>query len=595
MPRPLSRSESLKGTRVGPYEIQRLIGHGATASVFEALNVELGRRVAIKVLHEHVASDARIRGRFEREGKVAAQVHHPNALDVLDVGEEQGLSYLVMELLEGKNLREHLEARMSERRDARDQGPLDVPSALALILPIASALGAAHAIGAIHRDIKPANILLARVLRGEVRPKLVDFGLSKLADDDVFLTSSDLVVGTAEYMAPEATLGTRYASPLSDEYSLAAVLHECLTGHPPIEAGDFVELIEGIRAGIQRPPSALVAGIPPALDAVILRALHRNPENRYPTVRAFGAALLPFADDATRRTYERDFEGSGRSAREGAGPASGPPSAPRGPAGSGLPVPASGPAAGPSSGPRKSAAAVTAAPPRTPAPAHLPDKPRTPRPGKALSAVDVHPELRPLPCPAGASPFRFKGLPYRGFVHMVSHAIPGGLDAFCRELEDPTVRDFIRQPFLATGRYDVLPIVPLMATAARLIGVPWDTFVRTSTQAQTRYDARTVYKRLYDGATKQDTPARIARFEAQHNDYATFSAWFDGPHKLILQNEGFPAYLWPWFSVMQPAYTEEATAIVGAPARAVSLPFVHTGKREGFDVGTTRCEVRWER
>jgi serine/threonine protein kinase len=535
---PLSSSDQLIGKRLGAYEIKRLVGHGATASVFEAVNAVDGnaRRVAIKILHEHIASQAHVRARFRREGKVAAQLRHPNALEVFDVVEVEGLAYIVMELLDGQDLRKALAER----------GPLDTQAALALVLPVLSAVGHAHAVGAIHRDVKPANIVLARVSRDEVRPKLVDFGLSKLVDDDGQLSSTDLVAGTLEYMAPETTLGTRYCSPKSDQYSLAAVLYECVTGRPPIEADSFIQLVEAIRTGDVARPEKLRAGVPPAFGDVLLRALSRNPENRYPSVRAFGHALLPFADDDTVRTYGADFTSSS--------------------------TPSPGPRQYPSSG----AHGVVKA-----------SRSVTPNPESG------RPELRPLPCPAGSSPFRIKGLPYRGLVHFVERLLPGGLDRLCSELEDPTLREFIRQPFLATSRYDVLPFVPLSATLARLASQPFDAFVRAATEAQARYDARTVYKRLYDGATKQDAAQRIARFEAQYNDFGDFDAWFDGPNVLVLQRSRFPAYLSPWYRVMHPAYTVEATSIIGMPAKATEQAATPAGRRKGLDLVTCRCEVHW--
>jgi hypothetical protein len=178
-------------------------------------------------------------------------------------------------------------------------------------------------------------------------------------------------------------------------------------------------------------------------------------------------------------------------------------------------------------------------------------------------------------------------------MHLVKSAVPGGVDGLCEALTDPSLQQFVRQPFLATAKYDVLPFVPLSATLARLFSQPFETFVRTVTIAQARYDARTVFKRLYDGATKQDAPARIARFEAQHNDFATFSAWFDGPDVLILQHAGIPAYLSPWYVAMHPVYTEEATSLIGAPAVATERPPSPAGKRDGFELVTSRCEVRW--
>jgi serine/threonine protein kinase len=212
----LQRSEQLRGTRLGGYEIVRLIGHGATASVFEATHVALGRHVAIKVLHEHLASDEQVQKRFVREGRIVARLRHPNTLSVLDVGVESGLPYLVMELLGGSDLRSLL----------ADIHMLSVEHALEFLLPIASALAQAHDVDVLHRDLKPANIFLSRDLRGDVVPKLVDFGLSKImaGEPTTSLTAAEVVAGTVLYMAPEQTLGVKHCSPASDQYSLAAIL-----------------------------------------------------------------------------------------------------------------------------------------------------------------------------------------------------------------------------------------------------------------------------------------------------------------------------------------------------------------------------------
>ena len=283
----VSRSEQLKGARLGGYEIVRLIGHGATASVFEATHVALGKQVAVKVLHEHLASDEQLQSRFVREGRVAARLRHPNTVDVLDVGVESGLPYLVMELLAGGDLRSLL----------ADIHVLSVEHALGFLLPIASALAQAHDLGVLHRDLKPANIFLSRDLRGDVVPKLVDFGLSKIASGESTssLTATELIAGTVLYMAPEQTLGVRHSSPASDQYSLGAILYECVTGEAPFTADGVYALLERIRSDIVRPPSHLNPRIPEDFDAALLRALHRDPAKRFPSVRALARALLPFA------------------------------------------------------------------------------------------------------------------------------------------------------------------------------------------------------------------------------------------------------------------------------------------------------------
>jgi serine/threonine-protein kinase len=193
-----SRSDLLVGARFGQYAIVRTIGHGGSASVYEARHVVLGRLDALKVLHEHLAASAQIAARFLREARVAAQLRHPHIVDVIDVGVEGTTPYMVMELLEGEDLSSLLSR----------QGRLPADEALALLLPIASALAFAHDRDAVHRDVKPANVFVGHDLRGDPLPKVVDFGLSKLVGKEEGLSLTEgAMVGTVHYMAPEQTLG----------------------------------------------------------------------------------------------------------------------------------------------------------------------------------------------------------------------------------------------------------------------------------------------------------------------------------------------------------------------------------------------------
>ena len=305
----LTRNEILLGAKLGPYEIVRFIGQGGTAGVFEGRHVALRKPVAIKILHDHLAGDSTIAARFVREGRIAAQLRHPNSLDVLDVGEERGVAYLVMELLDGTNL----STRLAERR------ALPLEDALALLFPVAAALAHAHGHGIIHRDVKPANIFRARDARANVVPKLVDFGVSKIVDapEGAPLTVTNLVMGTVLYMAPEQTMGGKFATAKSDQYSLAAVLYECIVGRTPFEADGFYELIEAVRTAVPPAPSARNARVPQGLDDVVLRGLARDPEKRFGSVRAFAAELLPFASEALAGAWRRDFVESTSPAKAG--------------------------------------------------------------------------------------------------------------------------------------------------------------------------------------------------------------------------------------------------------------------------------------
>jgi serine/threonine protein kinase len=538
------RSDRLKGARFGAHEIVRLIGHGATASVYEAVHVGLGKAVAIKLLHEHLATDEHLTARFVREGRVAARLAHPNAIDVLDVGVEDGVAYLAMELLRGSDLRAIL----------ADVGALPIEHAMRFLLPIASALQHAHDAGVLHRDLKPANIFLARDVRDDVVPKLVDFGLSKVVTGEMesALTQTELVAGTVLYMAPEQTHGVRFASPASDQYSLAAVVYEAITGAPPFDPeGGIYALIERVRTTSPRPPSAARPGVPPAIDGVILRAMEHEPAARYESVGAFARDLLPFADEATRRTLERDF-------------------VPRS-AASGSPAPA-GPSSRTPSGRELAASAETRA--------------------EILVTTSSVRAARPLPCRAGTSPFHIKGLFYKGFVHAVSATI--GLEAFCEGLVDPDLRAFLRQPFLASGRYDVLPFVPLTQAMATRLGVALDELVRTSTAAQARYDAKHVYKLIFDSRDPAAVADRISRFNTQIYDFGTFRGEIPEPGRITIEFSEIPAFLEPWFGPMHVAYTVESLRIAGAADVGIRSHVVKdAGTRDGFPLQTFRTSFEW--
>ena len=544
-----ARSEQLKGARFGAYEIVGLVGHGATASVFEATHVSLDKPVAIKLLHEHLAADVQITSRFLREGRVAARLQHPNIVNVLDVGTDQGVPYLVMELLNGSDLRSLL----------ADVGSLTVEHALDFLLPILSALVHAHAAGVIHRDLKPANIFLARDARDAIVPKLVDFGLSKLTGAAGELTSSltatGLVAGTVLYMAPEQTVGVRNSSPASDQYSLAAILYEAVTGVPGFTGDGVYALLEAIRGGALRPPSEAKVGIPAGFDAVLLRAMDRDPARRWPSVRAFGRELLPFARPAIAGLYERDFAERTSETRTSA-----------------------------------SRPSVRGEVRRTSVEAET----RIEQPAPALERESgASRKIEPLPCPAGTSPFHIKGLHYRSFMFHVSRTV--GTEAFVEKLEDESLVRFVNQPFLATRRYDVLPFVPLFATLARMLGAPFEALLRTSTAAQVRYDARTAYKLILDANRPEDIAERVGRFNTQIYDFGKFGAFVPEKNHVTIVFEEIPAYLEPWFAPMHVAYAVESLRLSGA-ANVVVLSHVaeKAGARGGFPLRTYRTALRWQ-
>jgi tRNA A-37 threonylcarbamoyl transferase component Bud32 len=273
------------GAHVGQYVVVREVGKGAMATVYEARHAELGKHVALKVMHPHLAVDPTAASRFLREGKAAAQIHNPHVVDVYDVGTHEGVPYLVMELLDGPDLALFL----------RSRAKLPLGELADVMLAVASAVHAAHSVGVIHRDLKPSNIVLAKRATG-LSPTVLDFGISKVTSDvDRDLTASEVLLGTVHYMSPEQTRGGRNASALSDQYSLGVLLYECATGIKPFSGSSPYALMHAIVSSKVTAPSSVDPALPDGFDAVVLRAMHRDPKRRFADVRELGAALFPWA------------------------------------------------------------------------------------------------------------------------------------------------------------------------------------------------------------------------------------------------------------------------------------------------------------
>ena len=203
--------------------------------VYEAEHTGLKKHVAIKTLHSTMASDPLIRARFLREGEAASKIRHPNVVDISDIIDDGAFPYLVMEFLEGESLEALIDREV----------PLPLHRIADLLLPIFSAVNAAHEEGVVHRDLKPANIFLCRQRDGSLVPKVLDFGISKLADysDTKGLTGTDSILGTPEYMSPEQIRGSRDVTSASDQYALGVILYECATGRLPFTNESMYELI----------------------------------------------------------------------------------------------------------------------------------------------------------------------------------------------------------------------------------------------------------------------------------------------------------------------------------------------------------------
>ncbi|MHC4261911.1 MAG: serine/threonine-protein kinase, partial [Planctomycetota bacterium] len=273
------------GLRLGPYRLERRIGQGGASTVWEAFDPRLARKVAIKVLHPHLALSRRQVERFEREARLAANLHHPAICKLLDVGVEDGLHYLVQELVpEGRTLLDLIaenELRIGTGGGFRE---------MALIMHrVCEAVGAVHAQGVAHRDLKPNNILM----RHAADPVVSDFGLSAVTEeDDLGLTS--VKAGTPFYLSPEQVDGQQHADVRSDVFSLGVTLYECLTGRRPFEGESAVVVGRRIVEDEPVPPRRLRGSISRDLETICLVALEKDPTRRYPDASAMAADLASF-------------------------------------------------------------------------------------------------------------------------------------------------------------------------------------------------------------------------------------------------------------------------------------------------------------
>jgi serine/threonine protein kinase len=280
----------------GQFRVLEKIGTGGMGSVYKASQPAMNRMVAIKILHPKLAGRKDLTSRFRREARAMSQLTHPNTAKVFMYGEaeDDGSLYIVMELLEGKNL----------NQTVRKEGPMPTERAIPILIQVCGALQEAHDLGIVHRDLKPENIFLSRQGGIADYPKVLDFGLAKVTErqmqpGSVILTQEGMVFGTPEFMSPEQAQG-RVLDARSDIYSLAVILYEVLTGKLPFSARTPMEYIQKhvMEPAIPLNQRVPERQFPKGLEDVLTLALKKKPDERYQSAAEFGEALRPFGGSA---------------------------------------------------------------------------------------------------------------------------------------------------------------------------------------------------------------------------------------------------------------------------------------------------------
>jgi serine/threonine protein kinase len=281
------------------YELQDPIGRGGMATIYRAVDLRMGRPVAVKILREVYSSDPKFVTRFQREARAASALQHPNIIQVFDYGQSGASYYLVMEFIEGTDLRRYI----------KKQGMLSNERATEIAHDVALGLGAAHKLGIVHRDVKPQNVMLTN--SGLV--KLTDFGIASMYKDAEAerLTTTGMTLGTVQYYAPEQAQG-EVVTPAADIYALGIMMYEMLTGRTPFDGDTPVAVAMRHIQDIPDPPSLLNPRIPPALERVILKCLEKDPRARYRDGDAIAYALENIARASGGRRSSGSVAAAGR-------------------------------------------------------------------------------------------------------------------------------------------------------------------------------------------------------------------------------------------------------------------------------------------
>jgi serine/threonine-protein kinase len=286
---PIANPGALTGVQLGPYKVSEVLGRGGMGEVYRGEHVTLNRAVAIKVLPRELAQKDESRARFEREAQIVASFKHPNIVNVFDFGEYEGMFYMVMEFLEGRELSDVLKA----------DGAISPAEAYPILHDVAAALDYAHAQGFVHRDVKPSNIMLQPTRDGKRRAVLMDFGIAKIVSGSSAGITQTGTMGTLDYMAPEQIMSAKEVDQSADVYSLGIVAFQMLTGELPFKGSNAGQILYG---HLQKPvpdPREFAPKLPASVAQALQKALSKTPEDRYQSAGELVAALQPnLADKA---------------------------------------------------------------------------------------------------------------------------------------------------------------------------------------------------------------------------------------------------------------------------------------------------------
>ena len=293
----------------GKYRVERVLGQGGMGVVLAAHHLQLGQRVALKFLLPEVCTSGEAVARFLREARAAVQIESEHVARVVDVGTlEGGSPYMVMEYLEGSDLGDVLQKR----------GPMPLQLAVSYVLEAMEAVAEAHALGMVHRDLKPSNLFLARRRDGSFIVKVLDFGISKATQDSqgpsASMTSTTAVMGSPLYMSPEQVRSSKDVDARADIWSLGVILHELLSGRTPFHGETMTAVLAMIAADPPPPLRSVRPDLSPAIEAVVLRCLNKDRNQRFQNVAELAYALAPFAGPEAQGPVDRISKVLGRPA-----------------------------------------------------------------------------------------------------------------------------------------------------------------------------------------------------------------------------------------------------------------------------------------